>query len=270
MSVIFINPYRFAAATAYDPDAQDYINRVIAADVAAGNNSGLEVGVQDAYNEFFVDCKSDGMFNAIKACCTMAGARTLPGALVPLVGAAPTNFNFVAADYNRKTGLKGDGSTKYLNSNRANNADPQNSKHVSVYASSAETRPAVNAWYMRDGAAVSGRIVMGVSGSLATRFALALNSLNVFSVTGSRDVGLVAASRTSSSNVNYRLSGTTSSFSESSQTPTATNIGVFADSDGSGATDARFAFYSIGESLDLALLDSRVTTLIDAIAAAIP
>jgi hypothetical protein len=35
-------------------------------------------------------------------------------------------------------------------------------------------------------------------------------------------------------------------------------------------SNARLAFYSIGESLDLALLDARVTTLINAIAAAIP
>jgi hypothetical protein len=34
-------------------------------------------------------------------------------------------------------------------------------------------------------------------------------------------------------------------------------------------SDARLAFYSIGESLDLALLDARVTTLIQAIDAAI-
>jgi hypothetical protein len=34
--------------------------------------------------------------------------------------------------------------------------------------------------------------------------------------------------------------------------------------------NARLAFYSIGESLDLALLDARVTDLINAFAAAIP
>jgi hypothetical protein len=34
--------------------------------------------------------------------------------------------------------------------------------------------------------------------------------------------------------------------------------------------NARLAFYSIGESLDLALLDARVTALINAFAAAIP
>jgi hypothetical protein len=37
-----------------------------------------------------------------------------------------------------------------------------------------------------------------------------------------------------------------------------------------GFADARLAFYSIGESLDLALLDTRVSALITAIGAAIP
>jgi len=35
-------------------------------------------------------------------------------------------------------------------------------------------------------------------------------------------------------------------------------------------SDARLAFYSIGESLDLAALDTRVTALVNAFAAAIP
>ena len=35
-------------------------------------------------------------------------------------------------------------------------------------------------------------------------------------------------------------------------------------------SNTRIAFYSIGESLNLALLDARVTTLINAFAAAIP
>ena len=111
---------------------------------------------------------------------------------------------------------------------------------------------------------------IGVSGVSASRLLLALNSLDLFSLAGSRDVGLVGAARTSSSNVNYRLSGTTSSISRSSQTPTATNIGVFATSGGSNATNARISFYSIGESLDLALLDARVTQLMTDIGAAIP
>jgi hypothetical protein len=69
----------------------------------------LEIGVQSAYNDFVVGCKADGIWDAIKASCILAGARTLSGSLTPLKGAAPTNFNFVSGDYNRKTGLVGNG-----------------------------------------------------------------------------------------------------------------------------------------------------------------
>jgi hypothetical protein len=48
------------------------------------------------------------------------------------------------------------------------------------------------------------------------------------------------------------------------------SIGVFSNAAGLAPTSARLAFYSIGESLDLALLDARVTTLVAAFAAAIP
>jgi hypothetical protein len=111
-----------------DADAASYIIAVQTADTEP-----LELGVKLAINDFVTGCKSDGIWDAIKASCIMAGARTLAGALVPLKGAAPTNFNFVSGDYDRKTGLVGDGATKYLDSNRAGNADPQNSKHMSVF-----------------------------------------------------------------------------------------------------------------------------------------
>jgi hypothetical protein len=106
----------------FDADAQTYITAVETADGQA-----LETATRYAINNFVIGCKQDGIWSAIKASCILAGARTLSGALVPLVGTAPTNFNFVSGDYNRKTGLVGDKSTKYLDSNRNNNADPQNS-----------------------------------------------------------------------------------------------------------------------------------------------
>jgi hypothetical protein len=80
-----------------------------------------------------------GRSHAIKAACLLCGARTLAGALVPLVGAAPTNNNFVDADYNRETGLKGNGSTKYLDSGRANNDDPQDDNHNSAFITQSST-----------------------------------------------------------------------------------------------------------------------------------
>ena len=50
----------------------------------------------------------------------------------------------------------------------------------------------------------------------------------------------------------------------------AIGTGEFFVFDGGGPSNARIAFYSIGQSLNLALLDARVTALITAFAAAIP
>jgi hypothetical protein len=88
----------------------------------------------DAINRFIVDAKSLGVYDALKASCVMAGWDSLAGALTPLAGTAPTNNGFLAADYDRGTGLKGDG-TSYLDSGRANNADGQNDNHNAVFVS---------------------------------------------------------------------------------------------------------------------------------------
>jgi hypothetical protein len=93
----------------FDPDAKAYIAAVEVADGQA-----LEPAIRTAYNNFILGCKSDGIWDAIKASCILAGARSLSGALVPLKGSAPTNNNFVSGDYVRTTGLVGDGTTKYL------------------------------------------------------------------------------------------------------------------------------------------------------------
>lgn len=274
MSIIYINPYQFAAAAGYDPDAQDFINRVIAADVAAGNTSGLEVGVQDAYNDFFVGCKADGTFNALKAACCMRGARTLAGALVPLVSTmpAPTNYNFVAGDYDRKTGLVGDGSTKYLDSNfnftvDLNPATSAYNNHVSVYAAAGST---LNTAYF-------GYYLNSTTNLQAINNNGAANILNMGDGTGQlfsrgASTGLWGTSR-NNNNVSFRVDSTNFSLTSSpnSTTHANTTVYIFARALASPVPiNGRLAFYSIGESLDLALLDARVTTLVNAIGAAIP
>ena len=117
MSIIYINPYQFAAA-AYDPDAQSYITAVEAADGQA-----LEVGVKNAINAFVIDCKANGIWTPAAQLLTPCGPRTLAGALVPLKGIAPTNNGFLSGDYNRKTGLGDPSNTsKWLDSNVLQNS----------------------------------------------------------------------------------------------------------------------------------------------------
>ena len=259
-----LNPYRFG--TAYDTDAAAYIAAVEAAD-----GQTLETGVKDAINAFVIGCKTDGIWTAIKASCIMAGARTLAGALVPLAGAAPTNFNFVAGDYNRKTGLIGDGTTKYLNSNRNSNADPQNNLHLAVRLTSVGSASKVIVGALSSTSPLITSQISITSTSRVTAFAN--------SGTGSSEVmpsvpTLVGIARSTSSQHLFRVNGVTYTESSTSAATGAFPHYVFArnnsNSSAVGISNARLAFYSIGESLDLALLDARVTTLINAIAAAIP
>ena len=252
---------------ALDPDAAAYIARV---EGASGDNQALEQGVKDAINDFVVGCKADGIWNAIKASCILAGARTLNGALQPLVGTAPTSFNFVSGDYDRKTGLVGNGSTKYLNSNRNNNADPQNNKHISVYATNFASAPL--AAYINVSSGVTQGRTHITSGSTPSSLIFRVNSATATSDISALS-GFISAARDNSANFRYRVSGATSLVSANSETPVNESIGIFARSTGITPPvfgNCRLSFYSIGESLDLALLDARVTDLINAFAAAIP
>jgi hypothetical protein len=265
-----------------DADAAAYITAVETADAQA-----LEEGTKIAIDNFVLGCKADGIWTAIKASCILAGARTLTGALVPLVGTAPTNFNFASGDYNRKTGL-GDASntTKYINTNRnASTADQQNNHHVAVFATSLPDESG------NIGPLLAARISGSAAGSVqllnTSSFApedpgSSPNKIQFLSAFGSGDAVFQAKEAN-------RLSGLTRS-SSSGYTSRANQINQLNTSQVSGAlananyiifartvggtgelfSRSRLAFYSIGESLDLALLDARVTDLINAFAAAIP
>lgn len=240
-----------------DPDAAAYVAAVEAAD-----GQLLEYATGQAINDFVVGCKNDRIWTAIKASCILAGARTLSGALVPLVGTAPTNNNFVSGDYNRKTGLL-TASGKFINSNRNNNTDPQNNQHLSVYLT---------------GSIVSGidaRIIGGSfgGGSGFTAIEKTSNIIYFYSRSNTQGgstsalgkTGFIGITRNSSTSFIARFADANATYSNASTTPTAGNITTAPYQVGISQ-----AFYSIGESLDLALLDTRVTALMSALAAAIP
>jgi hypothetical protein len=245
-----------------EPEALTYIAAVEAADGQA-----LEPAVKLAINAFIKGCKNDGIWPAIKASCILAGARTLTGALVPLVGTAPTNFNFVSGDYVRKTGLKGNGASKYLNANRLGNAESSlDSKHISVYASEHHTRNTTRCDL--------GTITTTAGSELLTSTTARIFRVNINSAADtysildtSTDAGFWGASRTSSTTVTGRYNNINTFLTGVTSASSALETRIFAR-DGN-FSDARLAFYSIGESLDLALLDARVTTLVNAFDAAI-
>lgn len=260
----------YGGAAVSDPDAQTYLQAVEVAD-----NQALEQGVQQAVNQFVIGCKADGIWTAIKASCILAGARTRLGALTPLVGTAPTPFNFVDANYDRKTGLVGDGSTKYLDSNRNNNVDPQNSRHAAVFATTRNTEDIPRA-YIRSVFATEGgtQVFSGASPSkLSSRLADATTVTTTANLHSAN--GFFGVNRSGSTQYQARGSTTNETITQSSVALGSANYYVFAGNNRTGPVidlyaTARIAFYSIGESLDLALLDARVSALITAFGVAIP
>jgi hypothetical protein len=233
-----------------DPDAADYFARIVSA------GSSISAANKTAVDAFVKGCKADGIWSAIKASCLLAGPDDLTGALVPLVGAAPTNFNFVTGDYNRLTGLVGDGLTKYLNSNRAGNADLQDNQHLGVYLTSV-------------GTGIQRVLSNGGNETGTSSLAIAIGNPSISrsqsttagNHTSNISTGYFGLSRSSSTSYFHRNASANVTHTISSQTPRSNNIDVFR---GAGAqviyADARLSFYSIGESLDLALLDARIST----------
>ena len=178
--------------------------------------------------------------------------------MVPLVGATPTNNNFVSSDYDRLTGLKGDGNTKSLDSNRANNADPQDDNHNAIYHSA---NAGVGGFQLTAGNAATGsNAILRSTGTLQVRNRTAAGTNSAFGTT----LGFKGISRSASADYTYRVGSTDYTASSVSQTPFNGNVILFSDGNTGYGSD-RLAFYSIGESLDLALLDNRVSALITAI-----
>jgi hypothetical protein len=243
----------------YDADALAYLTAVEAADGQA-----LESSVKSAINTFVVGCKADGIWDAIVASCIMAGARTVAGAIVPLRGNAPTNNNFVSGDYSRKLGLLGNNSNKYLATGYNNNDTtnfPQNNTHISCYVSASQTN-------------ASG-VFAGTSTGIGNKLFFSHNSTTIISgrnralsATGSlaqAPLGFQGTSRNNSANFDCRFTSSSGAVSSTitggSGAPSNELLGVFATGAGGSPTNAQMSFYSMGKSLTLSSLDSRVTTL---------
>jgi hypothetical protein len=265
--VRIINPFIFALGGGYDSDAAAYIAAVETADAAS-----LATKYKDAINDFVVGAKSDGFWSAIKAACFLAGPATLAGALVPLVGTAPTNVNFVSGDYNRVSGLVGNGSSKYLNSNRAGNADPQNTHHLSVWiGTNSGTGIALGRRSGGFGTADDG---LNLTTAANWPFRSRISAFDA-AAQGTRSLatatGFAGLSRAASGTITTRVAASNETVTTISTAPTAETYGVFARRrTDTGTIDAytssRLAWYSIGENLDLSLLESRLATYMAAIA----
>lgn len=240
------------ASASYDADAAIYF----AAIATAG--SSISAANKTAVNSFIVGCKADGIWTAIKASCLLAGPNDLTGALVPLVGSAPTNINFVSGDHARTTGLLGNGTTKRIDTNRANDADPQDNAHIYCYVTTAHGSG--SHIIMGTANATGGRCMRSSGGTSFQRY---LNSA-ISSIAKTTTTGGFGLTRSTTPGATSMWGSATDSFSIATTTPLTTDIHVFG-SDTATNFNGRISFYSIGENIDLSLLDARIVTLMSAL-----
>lgn len=237
-----------------DPDIWNYVLQVEGID-----GQPLETGVVAAYGNFITGLKTDGLWDAVKASCILAGARTLDAALIPLAGAAPTNVNFTAADYNRQTGLKGDAVSKHLKTNRFQNSDPVNSKHLYVYIG--EVNTLVGTYIGNTFSSGQSHIISNL-----TSTSYRLNGSNLSPAHIPR-IGGFGIARQDSVNLDILYNNAKTISSVTGGSTNSTDIYLHR---GTGYSNAGISFYSIGEYVDLIALNNRVSTLIAEIQAAIP
>jgi hypothetical protein len=251
-----------------DADALAYIRAVEAEDKQA-----IESNIVAALNTFVAGLKTDNVWADIEACVLLCGARTLAGALTPLKGAAPTNYNFVGADYHRFGGLIGDGSTKYLDSGRANDAaGTQDDFHMGCYFS--EMTPNVS----RE--TVMGCALHNVSGGSYFNSAASavLGKGFVACRTAATNQGAATiiiysdfygVNRSSSTDFDYIGETSSSTVATASQSPASGNIYILATNNAGTAAQHcgsnRLMFYTIGTATTLTAIRDRLFTFIDTI-----
>lgn len=232
----------------WDSDASSYITAVETAD-----GQSLEGGVSRSINQFIIDLKTRGLWNSIKSCCLMCGARTQSGAIVPLKGTAPTLTSFVG-HYSRETGLRRTSGTFTINRN--NNSDPQNSKHLAVFPTSIDCR--------NDGSGVKGLLAASTASSFiyndstGGRIFLRANSAsNVFGSDLVNSNSLIGVSVNSSTNTSILFNNKTQSISINTVSPADYGISLYTGG-GLTASTSRIAYYSVGESINLNLLSQCI------------
>jgi hypothetical protein len=215
--------------------------------------------------------KADGLWSSLAAAMFLRGPSTLAGCMSRIDGGTATSTGFAGGDYDRLTGVVG-GTGKYITLGRNNNTDSQNNQHAAVWATSLDVvSPGTFALL------IAGRVSGTGDGSTKIVFQGTTNPTPNTVLFGSRlgstvsiaqSTGFLGVSRSASGTYTTRIGGTSTSQSGSSLTPANAPIYVLARTiggSGEAFSACRVAFASAGPTLDLSLLNSRLTTLFAAL-----
>ena len=266
MNLSAIIAARHRATAGFSTEAQSYFDRL---DTAGDTTYTAYRQPLANYIDSLVSL--GGAYWDTMLCATSFVGVGIEGITVPLRDGmtVPTQSNFVAGDLNQLTGLKGDGSTKYIDTGTKFNDCPQNDFSMSVNVT--ETIFESNTGYYL----VWQSFVDGVAQILSFNDAgVSNNDLSTRCQTRNSNIisnqGLVedftGVNRELSTEYLVQYGASSTTFTQASQAPANQIISLF----GSSAlpkTNARFATFHIGRSLDMPTLRGLQNTLISEIAA---
>lgn len=242
-----------------DPAALTYQANIIA------SGSSISPGNLQAASDLFAGCRADpspipGVSNwdAIKEMCLFAGPDDHVGALIAIKGNNPTPSASFAGNHSRVNGLNSGGS-RHVSSNRDNSDDPQNNQSVWTFMT---TRGGLGSTAPRfAGTTPTGNATELITGTdfTGTNPRFRSQSTTLVQLTVATGFGFIGVSRHLSGSVVCRAWGTQATLTSASAAPRAGKISMFANTGGASPIDARLLGYGIGEAVDMALLDARLT-----------
>jgi hypothetical protein len=187
----------------------------------------------------------------------------IQGITVPLRSGmtVPTQNNFVAADLNQLTGLKGDASLKYLGTGVNEGSLSQNDSSISVYLTTDRDVTTTSSYI--GGTIGVFAIIDNATGFRSRHMSSSLQTNGTSTAVG----GIIGISRDNSSDYDWRDVDASGTNIDTSTSQGNLAVEVFASNGGSFLCSARLATYHAGPALDLATLEGLQDTLITEIAA---
>ena len=227
-----------AATAGYDTDVQTWI------DARAAASDAVPTAYADAVNTYVLALKGvSGLWSAITQLVVPVGATTIAGAYIAIKGNDFTGTNMVNGDVALKTGIKGNSTTKSLSTGYSGDftGTSQDSFHAYIYLSEVPTSS--NTLFGNGGTSAGATSIIYSTGIRSRN-----NTINSLTGTGTGGYGM---NRTTSTDFQYIIAGTTGTASRTSQ---ATNSGTFLvlgrGSNGGAAPEARgnhrFLVYAMG------------------------
>ena len=236
--------------------AENYFARL----VTAGDTT--HTAYKTPITNYFTGLFQNNLWDKLESSALFVGVG-IQGVTVPLKSTMPTltNNNFVAGDLNTLTGLKGDASTKYLDTGALDNSTSQNDASLSVWVT--DNVPLDNAYWIG-----SQRLAQRSSiNNTVVKFSARTTSSS--QVNPSPDIvdGFIGQTRTVGTDFDWFINTNSGNFVKASTTPPGTGIGVFSYGAGFNKNASRIATYHYGTALNLATLEGLQDTLISEIAA---